>query len=89
MFAFNQDKEDRSSGRIVKYVGDTPQEQLVLTYARLSPSRLLHWLYDEARRNSTNRELNLLSDHCLDDIGVRRPVDLRTDDLVKRLRAGG
>jgi hypothetical protein len=35
------------------------------------------------------RELNLLSDHCLNDIGRRRPIDRKTDDLVKRLRAGG
>jgi uncharacterized protein YjiS (DUF1127 family) len=89
MFAFNHATEDGFSGRIVKYVGDAPQKQLVLTCARLGPWRLLRWLYNEAWRNSTNRELNLLNDYCLDDIGVRRRVDLRTDDLVKRLRAGG
>jgi hypothetical protein len=33
--------------------------------------------------------LNGLNDYCLEDIGVRRRPDLRTDDLVKRLRAGG
>jgi hypothetical protein len=35
------------------------------------------------------RELNLLNDHCLNDIGRRRPLDQKTDDLVKRLHAGG
>ena len=39
--------------------------------------------------DATLRELNLLNDHCLDDIGRRRPLDPKTDDLVKRLRAGG
>ena len=32
------------------------------------------------------RELNLLSDYYLDDIGIKRPSDPRTDDLVTRLR---
>jgi len=35
------------------------------------------------------RQLSLLDDHCLDDLGLRRPLDQRTDDLVRRLRAGG
>jgi len=35
------------------------------------------------------RELNLLNDYWLDDIGIKRPFDPRTDDLVTRLRAGG
>ena len=89
MFAFNQGTSDRFSGWIVKYAGGGAQKQLVLTYSRLGPWQLLRRLYDEARRNSADRELYLLSDYCLDDIGVRRRFDLRTDDLVKRLRAGG
>lgn len=51
---------------------------------------VLRWLRDEAQRNRTSRELYLLSDYYLKDIGVRRcNVDLRNEDLVKRLRAGG
>ncbi len=56
---------------------------------RLGLRKLVRWLHDETGRTATLRELNLLNDHCLDDIGRRRPLDPKTDDLVKLLRAGG
>jgi hypothetical protein len=34
------------------------------------------------------RDLDPLSDYYL-DVGISRRIDLRTDDLVKRLCAGG
>jgi len=90
MIAVNQDEADRSIGRVLKAVGGAFLEQLVFIGDRLALCKVFRWLRDEARRNAMIRELNLLSDYCLDDIGIgRRYVDLRTDDLVKRLRAGG
>jgi len=89
MFAVNQYKTDKSIGRVLKDLGGAFLKQLVFIDDRLGPCKVFRWFQDEARRNATIRELNLLSDYCLDDTGVRRPFDLRTDDLVKRLRAGG
>jgi hypothetical protein len=89
MFAVNQDKTDKSIGQVLRDLRGTILEQLVFIHDRLGPCNVFHWFQDEARRNAANRELSLLSDYCLDDIGARRPFDLRTDDLVKRLRAGG
>jgi len=89
MFIANQDKGDRSIGRVLKDLGGAFLEQQVFIGDRLGLCNVLHWLQDEARHNATVRELNLLDDYCLDDIGIKRPFDLRTDDLVRRLRAGG
>jgi hypothetical protein len=89
MFAVNQDKTDKSIGRVLRTLRGTITEQLVFIHDRLGTCKVFHWFQDEARRNAAIRELRLLSDYCLDDIGVRRPLDLKTDDLVKRLRAGG
>jgi len=89
MFAVNRDKADKYPGRALKDLRGALLKQLVVIEDRLNLSRVLRWLQDEARRNAMIRELNLLNDYCLDDIGVRRPLDLKTDNLVKRLRAGG
>jgi uncharacterized protein YjiS (DUF1127 family) len=89
MFAVHQDEAGKSSERIARYLGDAFLKQLVFRRLRLNPWRLFRRLRDEARRNATIRELNMLSDHYLDDVAVRRRIDLRADDLVKRLRAGG
>jgi hypothetical protein len=64
-------------------------DQVASGLDRLDPWRLFRWLQDKARRNAATRELDLLSDYYLDDIGIRRRIDLRTDDLVNRLRTGG
>jgi hypothetical protein len=89
MFAANQDKADRSIGRILKDLGGAFLEQLVFVGDQLGLCNVFRWLQDEARHSATIRELNLVNDYCLDDIGIKRPFDLRTDDLIKRLRAGG
>ena len=89
MFAVNRDKADKSAGQILKDLCGAFLGRLAIIDDRLGLRKLVHWLHDEAARNATLRELNLLNDHCLDDIGRRRPLDQKTDDLVKRLRTGG
>ena len=89
MFAVNQEKADESPSRTLKDLRSTLLAQRAVIDGRFGVSRIFRWLRDEARRNAMMRELNLLDDHCLDDLGLRRPFDQRTDDLVKRLRAGG
>ena len=89
MVAVNQGKADKSAGQIRKNFFGAFLRQLAVIDDRLGLRKLVRWLHDEAGRNATLRELNLLNDHCLNDIGRRRPLDQKTDDLVKRLRAGG
>jgi uncharacterized protein YjiS (DUF1127 family) len=89
MFAVNQAKADESPGRTLKDFRGALLAQLAVIDDRFGVCGIFRWLRDEARRNAMMRELNLLDDHCLDDLGLRRPFDQRTDDLVKRLRAGG
>ena len=89
MFAVKQDKADKSAGQILKDLCGAFLGQLAVIDDRLGLRKLVRWLHDEAGRNATLRELNLLDDRCLDDIGRRRPLDQKTDDLVKRLRTGG
>ena len=84
MFAVNQDRAHRSAGAL-KDLWGALLEQLVAINDRLGVCNFFCRFLDEARRN----ELNGLTDYCLEDIGVRRRLDPRTDDLVKRLRAGG
>ena len=86
MFDANRDNMDGPS--ILKDLGGEFLTSLALIGSGLP--NVLRWLRDEAQRNGTSRELYLLSDYYLEDIGVRRcNFDLRNDDLVKRLRAGG
>jgi uncharacterized protein YjiS (DUF1127 family) len=89
MIAFNLARADRAVGQSPKDLGGAFLGQLVFIADRLNPWRLFHRFQDQAQRNETVRELNLLSDHYLDDVGARRSVDRRADDLVKRLRLGG
>ena len=89
MFAVNQDKAGKSAGQILKDLCGAFLGRLAIIDDRLGLRKLVRWLHDEAGRKATLRELNLLNDYCLDDIGIKRPFDLRTDDLVRRLRAGG
>jgi uncharacterized protein YjiS (DUF1127 family) len=89
MFAVNPGKADRSIGQLVDHFGGTFLGQLVFIAHWLDPWQRFRRFRDEAGPNATIRELNLLSDHYLDDVGVRRSVDRKADDLVKRLRLGG
>jgi hypothetical protein len=89
MFAVNPGKADRSAGQLVNHFGGTFLGQLVFIADRLDPWRLFRRFQDEARRDATICELELLSDYYLDDVNVRRSVDRRADDLVRRLRLGG
>jgi uncharacterized protein YjiS (DUF1127 family) len=88
MFAVNPGKDDRPIGQVANYSGAFLW--LLLAMAdRLDPRRFFRLFRDDAQRNETIRELNLLSDHYLDDAGARRSADRRADDLVNRLRLGG
>jgi hypothetical protein len=83
-----------NGARIGKSIGHRAQDVsgVLLAPLGLIQSRLYEvvcWFSNEWRLNATIRELNLLNDHCLDDIGLRRPFNLKTDDLMRRLRAGG
>ena len=88
MFAVNPGKAGRSIGQATTYSGAFLWSLLAMA-DRLDPRRFFRLFRDEAQRNETIRELNLLSDHYLDDAGARRSVDRRGDDLVNRLRLGG
>ena len=90
MFGTNQDKADRSIGRVLKDVGGAFLERLVFIGDQLSLFNVLRWLQVEWRLNAAIRELRRLNDHYLDDIGIERSsINLREDELIKRLRAGG
>jgi hypothetical protein len=73
MFAANQDKADGFIGRVLKDVGVVFLERLVFIGDQLGLCNVFRWLQDEAQHNATMRELNLLNDYCLDDIGIKRP----------------
>ena len=88
MFAVDQDR-DKPIGEDMNDFGGVFLGLLISVADRLDPWRLLRWFRNEARHDATIRELNQLSDYYLDDVGVRRSVDRRADDLVRRLRMGG
>jgi hypothetical protein len=89
MFASNQDKADGSPGQTLKDLRGALPVPLAVIDGWFGVVGIFRWLRDEAQHSALMHELNLLDDHCLNDLGVRRPFDQRTDDLVKRLRAGG
>ena len=89
MITPNLAKVDRTTASSVKYLQGTFLAHLIAIADRLDPLQLFRWFQDQARANETMQELNLLRDHYLDDVGVRRSVDPRADDLVRRLRIGG
>jgi hypothetical protein len=76
---------EKSAGQILKDLCGAFLGQLAVIDDRLGLRKLVRWLHDEAGRNATLRELNLLNDHRLDDIGRRRLLDPKADDLVDRL----
>jgi len=89
MFAVNRAKVDKYSGQRLNELCGAFLDQLAAMGVRFGLPNFVRWLQGEAQRNAMLRELNLLNDHCLNDIGRRRPLDQKTDDLVKRLHAGG
>jgi hypothetical protein len=89
MFAVHYDKIDRSVGQRLREFCGAFWEQLVVMGDRFALPDFIGGLHDEVQRNAMLRELSLLNDHCLKDIGRTRAIDQRTTDLVKRLRAGG
>jgi uncharacterized protein YjiS (DUF1127 family) len=89
MIAANPAKIDRATASPVKYLGGVLLGHLTAIADRLDPAQFVRWFQDQARANQTKRELTLLSDYYLDDLGVRRSVDPRADDLARRLRIGG
>ena len=88
MVAISLGKDDRSIGQLGRHPS-TFLGQLLAIADRLDPSRVFRRIQEEARCSATIRELNLLSDYYLDDIGARRSVDRKANDLVNRLRLGG
>ena len=90
MSTMDQTSAYRSTGRIRKRPGGTFTRQLsAFMVSLLDPWPLFRGIQREARCNAAKRELDLLSDYYFNDVGLRRKSDWRTDDLVKRLRAGG
>jgi len=90
MLAVNQDKMEKSIGHMLQDLGGAFLAPLALIGNGLGFYKVICWLQDEWRWNATIRELNRLNDHYLDDIGIRRSyINLRDDELVKRLREGG
>jgi hypothetical protein len=89
MFAIDQDKTGPSAGQILKDHISALLQQLTAIDDRLGVRKLFRWLQDEARHDAMWRELNGLNDECLNDMGLKRPLDPRADDLIKVLRAGG
>src|SRR5262249_49087938 len=89
MFAVNQDNADEPRGRTLTDLRGALLAQLAVIDDWFNVCRTFRWLRDDVRRNAMMRELSRLDDYCLNDIGIKRPFDPRTDDLVTRLRAGG
>jgi uncharacterized protein YjiS (DUF1127 family) len=86
MLTVNQDKIDRS---IVQGLGSAFLAPLVFIGDWLGLYKAFHWLQDERRRNAVIRELNLVSDYYLNDVGIKRSdIDSIADEMVKRLREG-
>ena len=88
MLALNHDRMEKSTGHVLHDLGGALLAPLALIGN--GSYRVIRWLQDEWHLNATNRELSRLNDYYLDDIGIRRrPIDLRHDELIKRMRAGG
>ena len=87
MLAVDQDRIEKSISHVLQDVGGALLAPLALICN--GSYRVIRWLQDEWRLNATNRELSRLNERYLDDIGIRRSIDLRHDELIKRLRAGG
>ena len=62
---------------------------LVVISDGLGVRRGVRWLQDDWRRHATIRELNRLSDHELNDVGIKRSdIALIADEMVKQWREG-
>ena len=87
MLAVDQDRFEKSISHVLQDVGGA----LLVPLALIGNGsyRVIRWLLDEWRLNATNRELSRLNERYLDDIGIRRSIDLRHDELINRLRTGG
>jgi len=87
MFAVDQDKVDKSIGRMLQDLGGAFLAPLAHIGSRLGFYKVIRWLQDEWRRGAVIRELNRLNDHYLDDIGINRSnIDSIVDAMLKRLR---
>jgi len=71
MFAVNRNKAHKPAGQILRNLRCAFLKQLAIIDFGLR--KLFRWLQDETGRRAMWRELNLLNDRCLDDIGLRRP----------------
>lgn len=87
MVAAKQDNVDKFIGPVLQSLGGGLLVPLVLTGRGLS--KAFRWLQDELRWTATIRELNLMSDHYLDDVGITRSdIDLVAYEMLKPLRDG-
>ena len=87
MVAVKQDNVDKFSGPVLQSFSRGLLVPLVFTGRGLS--KAFRWLQDELRRKATIRELNLMSDHYLDDVGItRNDIDLVAYKMLKPLREG-
>lgn len=87
MVAVKGEDLDKSVGPVPRSLGGWLLVPLVPTGRGLSNA--FRWLKDELRRHATVRELNLLSDHYLDDVGITRSdSDLVAYEMLKPLRDG-
>ncbi len=87
MSAVNQDKVENSIGHMVQDLGGAFLALPALIGSGLH--KVIRRLHDEWQLNAAIRELSKLNDHYLDDIGIKRgSLDLRDDELMRRLREG-
>ena len=87
MSAVDHDKMENSIGHLVQDLGGAFLALPALVGNALH--KVIRSLRDEWQLNAAIRELSKLNDHYLDDIGIKRgSLDLRDDELMRRLREG-
>jgi uncharacterized protein YjiS (DUF1127 family) len=85
MVAVKQDTVDKFIGPVLQSFSRGLLVPLVLTGRGLS--RAFRWLQDELRWRATICELNLMSDHYLDDVSItRNDIDFVAYEMLKPLR---
>ena len=87
MVAVKQDNVDKFIGPVLQSFGGGLLVPSVLTGRGLS--KAFRWLQAELRWTATICELNLMSDHYLDDVVItRNDIDFVAYEMLKPLREG-